>query len=209
MVKPLDLGLVDFETAGACQQTQFDKVKSGVIPCAFIFCRLKPVITFGNNSRLENILFSKEELAKRGIGIQFAARGGDVTYHGPGQLVVYPIIDLKAFRKDIKFYLATLEQSIINCLHKFGIPSQRKAGFTGVWSDDCKVSSIGIGVRNWVTFYGLSINIEKDDLEAFGFIRPCGLDCRMTSLEGIADKRIDIEKLKQRLFSELLRNFHN
>jgi len=124
-------------------------------------------------------------------------RGGDVTYHGPGQLIVYPVFNLTYLKKDIHLFLRQLEGLAMDFLSDFGIKGLRYKGLTGVWIDKKKVASIGIAIRNWITFHGMSINIKKDDLDNFSLIEPCGMDIEMTSLETVLGKNIEIEQTKE------------
>jgi len=138
------------------------------------------------------------------LGIDFHEidRGGDITYHGPGQLVAYPVFDLSRFKKDLKYFLTSLEEVIIRFLKLYNIEAGRKSGFTGVWTGDEKIASIGIGVRKWIAYHGIAININPD-LKYFSFIRPCGLDVRMTSVSKILKKEIEIDnELKHNLLDK-------
>jgi lipoate-protein ligase B len=122
-----------------------------------------------------------------------------VTYHGPGQVTAYPIFDLHYLKKDINFFLRNLEQVVIDLLWDFGIKGTRVSGLTGVWVDKQKIASIGIAIKQWITFHGLSLNLKKADLANFSFIRPCGMDIEMTSLETLIDRPIEINDIKQAL----------
>jgi lipoate-protein ligase B len=140
----------------------------------------------------------------RRLGIDFYAvdRGGDITYHGPGQLVVYPIFDLSRYKKDLKYFLNQLEETIIRFLRIYNIGAKRKSGFTGVWIGDKKIASIGIAVKKWITYHGMAININPD-LRYFSFIRPCGLDIKMTSVSQVLNHEIEIDReLKQNLINK-------
>ncbi len=141
-----------------------------------------PVITMGRNAHDEHLLESRERLAQRGIDLYDVDRGGDVTYHGPGQLVAYPILDLNQWRRSLNWYLRELEQTLIDQLAGYGLRGELSEGLTGVWVGDAKVAAIGIGVRRWVTFHGIALNIAPD-MEHFGLIVPCGIqDKGVTSL---------------------------
>lgn len=195
--KVVDLGLVDFRKAWQFQKDIFRDVKAGLIQSALILCQHYPVITLGRCAKKENIVVSEIELRKKGIQIFEIERGGDVTYHGPGQIVVYPIFNLNYLKKDIHFYLRYLEDIVIDLLSDFGINGLRYHGLTGVWVGEQKIASIGIAIKNWITFHGLSINIKKNDLDNFRFIRPCGMDIQMTALEAFLGRDIDIDTLKE------------
>lgn len=192
-----NLGLVDFKKALQFQKKIFQEIKNNYFNSALILCRHYPVITMGRQGSAENIKVSSFELRNRGIHMYEIERGGDVTYHGPGQLTVYPIFNLAYLKKDIHLFLRQLEGLVIDFLSDFGIKGLRYKGLTGVWIDKNKVASIGIAIRNWITFHGMSINIKKDDLDNFSLIKPCGMDIEMTSLETALGKNIEIEQMKE------------
>jgi lipoate-protein ligase B len=157
----------------------------------------------GRQAKKLNIKASGDELKKRGIPLYETERGGDVTYHGPGQLVVYPILNLDYFKRDIHLFLRRLEELAIQVLSDFGISGQRRPELTGVWVGDEKIVSIGIAIRNWITYHGLTLNIKKDDLPNFSLIRPCGMDIMMTSLESVLGKEVLIDSVKEILIRRL------
>jgi len=195
----LELGLIDFQKAWQFQKEVFKAVKNGILQSALIICQHYPVITLGRQADEKNILLSVHELKSRRIGVCKIERGGDVTYHGPGQITAYPIFNLNYLKRDIHWFLRQLEEVIIDCLSDFGINGQRWVGLTGVWVGEQKIASIGIAIRNWITFHGLSINIKKEDLEIFRLIRPCGMDIEMTALEVVLDRNIEISNIKNSL----------
>ncbi len=196
-LKIIDLGLIDFNAGLAKQKELFSEVKAGRLKHALLFCRHLPVITLGRRADSQNILFPAEELKKRGIGLCSIERGGDVTYHGPGQLTIYPIFNLNYLKKDIHWFLRYLEELAIHTLVDFGIKGERRSGLTGVWVKERKIASIGIAIRNWISFHGLSVNIGRDDLLNFSLIRPCGMDIMVTSVESEAGNKASAEKFKQ------------
>lgn len=196
-LKIIDLGLIDFNTAWQRQKEIFSEAKSGRLRHALLICRHQPVITLGKNADKKNILVSEEELKNKGIGLCSTDRGGDVTYHGPGQLTVYPIFNLNYLEKDIHWFLRYLEELIIQALNGFGIRGGRLKGLTGVWVKDHKIASIGIAIRSWITFHGLSLNIQRNDLINFSLIRPCGMDIIMTSVESETGKTTSIDRVKK------------
>jgi lipoate-protein ligase B len=198
----VDLGLVDFAQAQSLQKSVFEEVKNTASLGTLIFCQHYPVITLGRSSDKKNILASEQELTKRGIKIYEIERGGDITYHGPGQLIVYPIFNLRYLKKDIHFFLRYLEEVVIELFSDFGVQGIRIPGLTGVWIDKQKIASIGIAIRQWITFHGLSLNIKKDDLDNFRFIRPCGMDIKITSLETILGRSVQVDDIKERLSSK-------
>lgn len=197
-IQVFDLGLSDFPRSYEFQNHVFNKVKSGSIQSALVICRHRPVITLGRTSDKNNVLNSS------GIAVHLLERGGDVTYHGPGQLTIYPIFNLAFFRKDLHWFLRELEQAAIDLLAEFGVKAERRQGLTGVWVNGEKIASIGIAVRNWISFHGISINIKKDDLANFKLIRPCGMDISMTSLETATGSSIDIEEVKKKAINRFI-----
>jgi lipoyl(octanoyl) transferase len=141
-----------------------------------------PVITLGRSFQLESLPTSRAVLEERGIELFEIERGGDITFHGPGQLVGYPIFDLKRHREDVHWFLRQLEQSLILALASFGLTAGRREKYTGVWIDDRKIASIGIHVKQWVTWHGFALNVTTD-LSNFDLIVPCGIrDVVMTSI---------------------------
>jgi lipoate-protein ligase B len=202
-LKIVDLGLVDFNDAWVKQGELFQEVKSGSLDNALLICRHYPVITFGRCAKKVNILASEDELKNKGIAVYEIERGGDVTYHGPGQLTIYPIFNLNYLKKDIHWFLRFLEGVTISVLNDFGIPAERYKDLTGVWIGKKKVASIGIAVRNWITFHGLSINIKQDDLANFSLIRPCGMDIMLTSVEREAGRVILFDDFKNKFINAL------
>jgi len=194
-----DLGLTDFHKAWEFQKDIFARVKGGLLESGLIICRHNPVITLGRSADRNNILVGERELIQRGISICEVQRGGDVTYHDPAQLTLYPIFNLNYLKKDIHLFLRQLEEVIIRLLGDCGIEGKRYPGKTGVWVDKEKIASIGIAIKSWISFHGLSINVKKYGLDNFCLIRPCGMDIRMTSLETIIAKNITIDALKETL----------
>ena len=152
----------------------------------------EPVVTLGRGTRTSSLPLPAAELERRGVAVHEVERGGDVTYHGPGQLVGYPILDLREHREDLHWYLRRLEDALIGALGGLGIPAGRNPGLTGVWTAGRKIASIGIHVKQWVTFHGFALNVTTD-LAPFGLIVPCGIqDVVMTSVAaelGRADAR--------------------
>jgi lipoate-protein ligase B len=205
--KIFDLGLVDFKYAWNFQKEIFIGVKSGSLKSAIILCRHYPVITLGRLAKNEHILASLEVLKAKGIPVYSIERAGDVTYHGPGQLIVYPILNLAYFKKDIHWFLRQLEKIIIDFLADFGIKALTYEGKTGVWIAQQKIASIGIAIKNWITFHGLSINIKRNDLAGFRMIKPCGMDIEMASLETLLKRNIIIDELKDTFINQFQESF--
>jgi lipoyl(octanoyl) transferase len=141
-----------------------------------------PVVTLGRSAKEQHLLASRELLAARGVELHEVERGGDVTFHGPGQLVGYPIVDLKRHRKDLHWYLRQVEEALIVGLSELGIAGERSAGYTGVWTQGRKIASIGVHARDWVTWHGFALNVTTD-LRYFDLMVPCGIQSvTMTSV---------------------------
>jgi lipoate-protein ligase B len=157
-----------------------------------------PVITFGRAGKVEHLLASKEELTRRGVELFNITRGGDVTFHGPGQLVAYLIADLTRRDRDLHRFLRKLEDSAIDFLVKYHLTGERIPGKTGVWVGGKKICAMGVAVRNWITFHGLALNVSTK-LDYFSLIVPCGLSDPVTSLEVELKEKVDFEKAKERL----------
>lgn len=142
-----------------------------------------PVVTLGRSSKQKNLVSSPEFLASKGVELFEVERGGDVTFHGPGQLVGYPIIDLTRHKQDLHWYLRSVEDALIRALADLNIPAERNTGFTGVWTRGRKIASIGVHARDWVTWHGFALNVTTE-LSYFDLIVPCGIDgVVMTSVE--------------------------
>ena len=154
------------------------------IPDQLLIVEHPHVITMGRNGREENLLASPEVLARAGIEFHRTDRGGDVTYHGPGQVVGYPIIDLREWKRDVVAYVRALEQVLIEALAEFGIEAGRERGATGVWTARGKIAAIGVHISRWVTSHGFALNVDTD-LNYFGYIVPCGLTKPVTSMRAL------------------------
>ncbi|HKV70669.1 MAG TPA: lipoyl(octanoyl) transferase LipB [Gemmatimonadales bacterium] len=176
-VEVLDRGLVPYRDALELQRSLArDRIEGRLDHDVLILLEHPPVVTLGRGSHAEHVLESE------GIDVVEVERGGDVTYHGPGQLVGYPIFDLKGFKQDLHWYLRTLEQALIEGLALLDIPAERNPGYTGVWTQGRKIASIGVHVKQWVTWHGFALNVTTD-LTAFNRIVPCGIpDVEMTSV---------------------------
>lgn len=183
MLDVRDLGVVPYDDALALQRTLAEDRIAGRIPDTLLLLEHPPVITLGRGTRPTSLPIDAEALKRRGIDVVEIERGGDVTYHGPGQLVGYPIIDLQRHKPDLHWYLRQLEAMLIAALGTLGIPAGRNAGYTGVWTGGRKIASIGIHVRQWVTWHGFALNVTTD-LSPFSLIVPCGIpDVVMTSVQ--------------------------
>ena len=205
-----DLGEVPYETCwnfqeGVMQYIIEQKRQAKTTSNYLLFVSHPHVITLGKNANQKHLLVSKPWLESKKISYIRTNRGGDITYHGPGQLVVYPIFDLENFKPDIHLYLRNLEEVIIRVLRTYEIEGFRKKGETGVWvtlpitQQPAKICAMGVRTSRWVSMHGLALNANTD-LSFFDLIIPCGIrDKRVTSLEGILKSQIDLMELKQRV----------
>jgi len=190
-----DLGRVSYDGALAIQHDLVERRKRGEIPDQLLIVEHPHVVTMGRNGHLENLLASPEILAGAGIELHYTDRGGDVTYHGPGQIVGYPIFDLREWKRDVVAYVRALEQVLIDALAEFGIVAERLPGATGVWIGGAKVAAIGVHIGRWVTSHVFALNLDTD-LDYFKYIVPCGLTRPVTSLRalGCAASRAEVTK---------------
>jgi lipoyl(octanoyl) transferase len=177
----LEAGRVDYGEALELQRRLVAERKQARIGDHLVLLEHPHTVTLGRNARAENLLAGDEILARAGIGVFHTDRGGDVTYHGPGQLVGYPILDLREWRRDVGAYVRAIEQVIIDALADFDIPAGRIPKLTGVWVDGRKIAAIGVHISRWVTSHGFALNV-KTDLSYFQYIVPCGLTLPITSM---------------------------
>lgn len=198
MIQVLNLGHVEYSTALELQNTLVDLRKRGVIQDTLLLLEHSPVITMGRNAKQKNIVASPELLAQRGVELFECDRGGDVTFHGPGQLVGYPIFDLRALTPKIGVieYVRRIEEVLIRSCGDLGIPATRIAGLTGVWTVEepqAKVAAIGVHVSRAVTSHGFALNVTTD-LECFQLIVPCGIsDKPVTSIQRELGQTLSLE----------------
>jgi lipoyl(octanoyl) transferase len=176
-----DLGWMEYGPALELQRGLVEKRKRGLIPDQLLIVEHPHVITLGRNGRPEHLLASGEVLRRAGISFHPTDRGGDITYHGPGQVVGYPIVDLREWKRDVTAYVRAIEQVLIDTLAGFGIAAGRAAGSTGVWVGQRKVAAIGVHISRWVTSHGFALNVTTD-LSYFQYIVPCGLSKPVTSM---------------------------
>jgi len=193
----LDLGLRNYKEVWDLQRKLVYKRISDDIPDSLILVEHFPVITLGRQAKKEEVLVSKSYLSERRISLFQIERGGKATFHGPGQLVAYPIINLALNEKDLHKYLRNLEETVIRLLKKVGVKGERKERYTGVWVKDKKIASIGIAIKKWVTYHGLALNVNVD-LSYFSLIFPCGMDNKkITSLRKIFSYPVEMDKVKK------------
>ena len=165
------------------------------IPDTLLLLEHEPVVTLGKVARAEHVLVDKERLAKLGVEVHETDRGGDVTFHGPGQIVGYPIVDLNELRRDVKWYVEQLEEVMIRTCARHGVEAARRPGMTGAWVGAEKIGAIGVRVEKWVTSHGFAFNVATD-LGYFGLIVPCGLRGEgVTSLSARLGRAVDLERV--------------
>ncbi|MBA3578526.1 MAG: lipoyl(octanoyl) transferase LipB [Gemmatimonadaceae bacterium] len=179
----VSLGTVPYADALELQRSvAAQRISGEVSEDVLLLMEHPPVVTLGRSTRNANLTASPELLKARGVELFEVERGGDVTFHGPGQLVGYPIIDLKRHKEDLHWYLRTVEQALIDTLEALGIAAGRNTGYTGVWTGGKKIASIGVHARDWVTWHGFALNVTTD-LSYFDLMVPCGIpDVTMTSV---------------------------
>ena len=177
----LELGRTGWAEAFELQRRLAAERKEGRIPDHLLLVEHPHTITLGRNGQPDNVLAGEDVLARAGIRLYHTDRGGDVTYHGPGQLVGYPILDLREWRRDVGAYVRAIEQVIIDTVSEFGIDAGRIPGLAGVWVDGRKIAAIGVHISRWVTSHGFALNVNTD-LRYFQYIVPCGLTRPVTSM---------------------------
>jgi lipoate-protein ligase B len=182
-----DLGLMEWAEAFRLQQRLVESRKTGEIEDQFLIVEHPHVVTMGRNGDGSNILAGPDMLARAGIGFYETDRGGDVTYHGPGQIVGYPILDLREWKRDVHAYVRAIEQLLIDTLADFDIQGERVDKCTGVWVEGSKIAAIGVHISRWVTSHGFAFNLNPD-LSYFQYIVPCGLTKPVTSLARLGVK---------------------
>jgi lipoyl(octanoyl) transferase len=223
-----DLGLVEYGAAWELQRRVVAARKDGAIPDVLLLCEHPHVITLGRSGKIYNLRASESVLRQMGVSFFETNRGGDITYHGPGQLVGYPILSLAEIRRDVAWYVRSLEEAMIRATAEFGIVSKRVTGRTGVWvdvaaardgkgvkeleevkqiKDEEKLAAIGVHLSRWVTSHGFAYNVSTD-LRYFDLIVPCGIaDRRATSLEKLLGRRVEMREVVPRIVAHLAEIF--
>ncbi len=197
----LDIGLVPYEESFRLQDEMVRKRKNGEVGDSLLITEHKSVFTVGRRTGWDNLLVSEVLLKKNGISVVRTDRGGDITFHGPGQLIIYPILDLKKRTRDLHKYLRDLEEVAIGFLNEYSIPAGRVSGRTGVWTTGKKIAFIGIAASDWITYHGMSINVNIA-LDYFSMINPCGMaDIEVTSIKRMLGHDISIDRAKIMLVS--------
>lgn len=204
----VNLGQMDYEEALDLQFKLLKKRQDGVIDDTLLIVEHPPVITLGKNAKRENVLFSDEYLKDHHVDLVEINRGGDVTYHGPGQIVGYAIINIKEKKMGIKDFVYKLEQIFIDLLKdKYDIEAERDDINNGVWHKDAKLTAVGLAVKRWVTMHGFAFNVNTN-LDFFKLIVPCGIVGReATNVEKITGQTIDIEDVKKQVVDYFSKEF--
>ena len=197
--QPRWLGRVPYAEGLTLQERLTSQLAGDAGPEQLLLLEHPHVITLGRNAKPEHVLAGEAARQGRGVAIYPTGRGGDVTYHGPGQLVGYPILSLKPDRCDVRRYVRDLEEVLIRAASDFGVTAGRVDGMTGVWVGREKLAAIGVRIARWITSHGFAFNVSTD-LSYFNLIVPCGItDCRVTSLECLTGRSIPLEEVAQRV----------
>jgi lipoyl(octanoyl) transferase len=199
------LGRIDYASALELQQRLAGDRKQGLIGDQLLLLEHPHVITLGRNGHIENLLADEDIMARAGISFYPTDRGGDVTYHGPGQLVGYPIMDLRDWQRDVGAYVRAVEETIILTLADYGIEGGRIPKLTGVWVDGRKIAAIGVHLSRWVTSHGFALNVNTD-LSYFQYIVPCGLTKPVTSMAALGI-RVSLEEVASRYAAHFAKVF--
>jgi len=203
----LDLGRRDYDEVWALQKELHATVASGDKPAHLLLVEHPPVITLGRRADTANVLASEAELAEQGVQLRQVDRGGDVTYHGPGQLVAYPVMALRGKRRDVARYFRTLEEIVIDVIASYGIEAGRHEGLTGVWVGDEKLCAMGVAIRRWTTYHGIALNVSTN-LRHFRLITPCGIsDKGVTSMERVLGRPVPMDEVAARLVDRFAAEF--
>jgi lipoyl(octanoyl) transferase len=201
------LGLVDYADGLRLQRERLAARKADLIPDTLLLLEHPHVYTLGRNAKKDNILLSVEQVAMRGVQVFEIDRGGDVTYHGPGQLVGYPILDLTQHRRDIAWYMRALEEVLIAVAREYGIEAGRLSGAPGIWVGNDKLAAMGVHISRWVTSHGFAFNVNTD-LRYFDWIVPCGLrDKGVTSLQKLLGVPVAMDGVKEKVILHFGRVF--
>ena len=203
-LKLLDLDYREYREVWALQKKMVKNRCQSLIPDTLILVEHYPVYTFGKNSNDNHLLGSRDN----NVPVYHTERGGDVTFHGPGQLVGYPILDLHHHNKSISWYMRSLEEVIINTLKLYKINAQSRRGLTGVWVGDQKIAALGVRLSRWVSMHGFALNVNTD-LKFYEGIIPCGIfEYDVTSMAEILGRQVDMAKVKKTIINEFINFFH-
>ena len=201
------LGSVEYPRAVGLQMQICQAKKQGFEDDVLLLLEHPPTITLGRNGKWTHLLASDQELRSRGVGRFEVDRGGDITFHGPGQLVGYPILQLEREERDVRRYMRDLEETLIRLLTDYGITAARQEGLTGVWTSQGKIAALGVHISRWITRHGFALNISTD-LSCFDWIIPCGVSGRgVVSMSSILGLRIELREVAEKFVCEFARVF--
>ncbi len=201
----LNDGITPYADAWALQRTLVASRQRGEMADGLLLLEHEPVFTIGRSTRGEHLLFPRDHVLRLGFGIYEIERGGSITYHGPGQLVGYPILDLRAYNEDIVRFMRSLEETVIRTLADFEISAGRIRGFPGIWVGDEKIAAVGVAVKRKVTMHGFALNVAPE-LAHFSYINPCGLGRPVTSMARVLGRPVEMAAVREacgRRFSEV------
>jgi lipoate-protein ligase B len=200
-----DWGLISYAEGYERQKKCVQSVIDGAAD-HLVLCEHPAVLTLGRMTNAASLLYQPKDIEKRGVAVISVDRGGDVTLHAPGQLIIYPIFNLNKHGKDLKVYMEKLQEVAVDLLRNFGILAISLSGRRGVFVGPEKIISIGVGVRKWCTYHGLGINVNTD-LSLFDLIKPCGLNVRMTSMQKLKGHHIPMEDVKTKVVEQFQNHF--
>lgn len=204
----IDLGTTKYKATWDLQKRLAELRSRGKIPDCVILSEHYPVITLGRGASADNLLVSRAYLKENGIDLLEVERGGDITFHGPGQAVLYPIIDLRNRNCDVHQYLRDLERLVIKTLDELDLRAGTKEGLTGIWVNDHKVGAIGVAVSKWITYHGLALNVTTN-LEYFKLINPCGITgFPVGSVSGLLGQDVDVVDVSNLLAENFAQMFY-
>lgn len=207
MIQAVSLGLTEYAPCWRLQQQLFDLRLADAVPDTLLLTEHLPVYTIGRSGDPNHLLAGPDELREKNVALFFNDRGGDITFHGPGQLVGYPIFDLHHYYLDLHRYLRDLETVIINVLRRFGVNGTRTEDYTGVWVGSEKICAIGIKSSRWVTMHGFALNVSTD-LRYFDRIIPCGIfEKGVTSMREVLGRLVSVDEVAQEVPGEFARVF--
>ena len=187
-------GLTKYLEGLNLQNLALEKVMSGKADCILILLEHEPVLTVGKSGGRENLLVDERELERLGVELRNTGRGGNITYHGPGQVVAYPVLNLGKWKKDLPWYVHSLEEVVIRVLEDYGIEAGRKPEYRGVWVKETKIAAVGIAVKRWFTMHGFALNVRVNK-EHFKLINPCGIkDYTIASMDDFVDS-VDLHEI--------------
>jgi lipoyl(octanoyl) transferase len=202
------LGLIGYDKAWRMQSALLERRANNELNDTILLLEHPPTITLGRSGKAESVLVPLQKLEERGISFFKSDRGGDATFHGPGQLVCYPIINLRESKKTVNQFIYELEEIVISTLHSFEITGSREESHAGVWSENREIAALGLAVKKGVSMHGFALNVSTD-LSCFAYIRPCGLqDGTMTSINELTSQNIKVDEVVEKIVPNIARVFN-